>query len=54
MTRTNFILIMLDKTKETTDNNKFYELPAIALLKTTLVPCKNSAGERRNIQGKEK
>ena len=50
MTTSNFILIMSDKNQEPADNNAFYELPAIALLKTTLVPYKNIGGERRNIQ----
>ena len=50
MTRSNFILIMSDKNQELSDNNAFYEQPAIAQLKTALVPYKNIGGERRSIQ----
>ena len=45
MTRSYFILIMSDKNQETASNNKFYELPAIALLKTTLVLVKTGEGK---------
>ena len=50
MTRSYFILIMSDKNQELSDNNAFYEQPAIAQLKTALVPYKNIGGERRSIQ----